>query len=250
MDRFYLAEANSLLTTTNYNMTSTNYTARTAGFIYLLVVLTGIFSLAYVPSTLIVPDNPVKTLNNIKTAELLFRFGIFGGLLCYVFFLFLPVVLYKLLKPVHESYATLMVLTAIMSVPVFFLNSQHQLTILSLLDVTNQSGLPAEEIQSQVMQQLDQYKDGMRIVHIFSGLWLLPFGYLVFKSGFLPKIFGVLLMLGCFGYLINFTGYLLIPTYSQTGISSYISLPASIGEIGICLWLLIMGVKDSTNKLR
>jgi hypothetical protein len=84
----------------------------------------------------------------------------------------------------------------------------------------------------------------MRIVHIFSGLWLFPFGYLVFKSSFLPKFLGVLLMLGCFGYLINFLGNTLIPDYSTLGISSYIRLPASIGEIGTCLWLLIMGAKD------
>jgi Domain of unknown function (DUF4386) len=72
---------------------------------------------------------------------------------------------------------------------------------------------------------------------------LFPFGYLVFKSDFLPKILGVLLMLGCFGYLINFTGYTLISGYSKMGISFYISLPASIGEIGTCLWLLITGAK-------
>ena len=88
----------------------------------------------------------------------------------------------------------------------------------------------------------------MRIVHIFSGLWLFPFGYLVFKSGFLPKILGILLMLGCFGYLINFVGHTLITNYSKIGVSSYIILPASIGEIGICLWLLIIGTKDK-NRL-
>ncbi len=93
------------------------------------------------------------------------------------------------------------------------------------------------------MLYLDQYGNGMRIVHIFSGLWLFPFGYLVFKSGFLPKILGVLLMLGCFGYLINFVGHTLILTYSKIGISTYIGLPASLGEIGTCLWLLIMGAK-------
>lgn len=101
-----------------------------------------------------------------------------------------------------------------------------------------------KQLQSRVMLNLAQYNNGMRIVHIFSGLWLFPFGYLVFKSGFLPKILGVLLMLGSFGYLLNFAGYTLIPNYSKVGISSYISLPASIGEIGTCIWLLIIGVKD------
>ena len=218
--------------------------ARIAGLIYLGVVLTGFFSLMYVPSKL-VSENALLTYQNIATSESLFRLGIISGLLCYTFFLFLPLVLYKLLKPVNEHYAKVMVLLVVMSVPIFFLNVQNKFTVLSLVSGrNNQFGFSAEQIQSQVMLYLGQDDNGMRIVHIFSGLWLFPFGYLVFKSGFLPKILGVLLMLGCFGYLINFVGHTLFHNYSKFGISSYISLPASIGEIGTCLWLLIVGVKD------
>lgn len=219
--------------------------ARIAGFLYLGVVLTGIFTLMYIPSKLIVSDNASLTYRNLVSSEPLFRLGIISGLLCYTLFLFLPIVLYKLLNSVNENYAKLMVLLAVMSVPVFFLNVQNEFTILSLVNSSDsQFGFSAEQIQSQVMLYLDQYENGMRIVHIFSGLWLFPFGYLVFRSGFLPKILGILLMLGCFGYLINFAGHTLIPTYYKIGIASYISLPASLGEIGTCLWLLIMGVKD------
>lgn len=139
-----------------------------------------------------------------------------------------------------------MVLFAVMSVPIFFLNVQNQLNILTLL--TDHLGFSVTQIQAQLMLYLNQYDNGMRIVHICSGLWLFPFGYLVYTSGFLPKILGLLLMIGCFSYLINFVGNTLMPTYSTLGISSYIRLPASIGEIGICLWLLIAGVKDSKIK--
>lgn len=218
--------------------------ARISGLLYLGVVLSGIFALMYVPSKLIVPGNASLTYQNITSAEILFRLGIVSGLMCYTFFIFLPLVLYRLLSHVNENYAKVMVLLAVMSVPVFFLNVQNEFSILSLInDGQNQLGLSIEQVQSQVMLYLEQYNNGMRIVHIFSGLWLFPFGYLVFKSGFLPKILGILLMLGCFGYLVNFTGYTLIHNYSKIGISSYISLPASIGEIGTCLWLLIVGVK-------
>jgi hypothetical protein len=72
----------------------------------------------------------------------------------------------------------------------------------------------------------------------------MPLGYLIFKSDFLSKILGVLLMLGYFGYLINFIGHTLITDYLKMGISFYISLPASLGEIGTCLWLLIMGSQE------
>ena len=219
--------------------------ARIAGLLYLGVVVTGIFTLMYVPSKLFNADNASLVYQNIASAQTLLRFGIVGGLLCYTFFLFLPLVLYKFLKSVNENYAKLMVLLAVLSVPVFFLNVQNLFSILSLIkEGQNKLGLSIEQIQSQVMLYLGQYDNGMRIVHIFSGLWLFPFGYLVFKSEFLPKILGVLLMFGCFGYLINFLGHTLIHNYSKIGISSYISLPASIGEIGTCLWLLIAGVKD------
>jgi hypothetical protein len=226
-------------------MTSNKKTARIGGLLYLGVVLTGIFSLMYVPSKLIVWDNATNTFINIVNNQSLYRLGIVSGLACYTFFLFLPMVLYKLLKPVNDSYAKLMVILAILSVPIYFINVQNEFTILSLVSSSNHlKGFTSEQIKSMVILYLDQYENGMRIVHIFSGLWLFPFGYLVFKSGFLPKFLGILLMLGCFGYLTNFIGNTLVSNYSEMGVGSYLQLPASMGEIGICLWLLIIGIKN------
>jgi hypothetical protein len=226
-------------------MTEQNKTSRIAGLIYLGVVLTGIYSLMYVPSKLINYDNASITFQNITNSESLFRLGIVSGFLCYTFFLFLPIVLYKLLRQVNKNIAKLMVLLAVISVPMYFINVQNEFTALSLIKNPNYLKVfSAEQIQAQILFYIDQYDDGMRLIHVFSGLWLFPFGYLVFKSNFLPKFLGVLLMIGCFGYLINFLGNALMPNYSELGIASYISLPASIGEIGTCLWLLIIGAKD------
>lgn len=226
-------------------MAENNKTARIAGALYLGVVITGLFSLMYVPGKLIVYEDAALTFKNITASETLFRFGIAGGLLCYLFFLFLPFFLYRFLRQVHENMAKLMVLLAVISVPMFFINVQNQLMVLSFINDANYLNLfSPEQIQSQIFLSIEKYDNGMRLVHIFSGLWLFPFGYLVFRSGFLPKILGVLLMLGCLGYLINFFGNLLIIDYQKLGISSYISLPASLGEIGICLWLLIIGAKN------
>lgn len=230
-------------------MTASQRKARIAGLLYLSVVFTGLFSLMYVPAKLIVSDNASQTYLNIASSDFLFRCWIVGGLLCYTFFLFLPLALYKLLKHINENYAILMVLFAILSVPVFFLNTQNLLTIHSLVSgANNPLGLSTEQIQLQVMLFLKQYNNGLTIVHIFSGLWLYPFGYLVFKSGYLPKFLGILLILGCFGYLINFLGNTLLSNYSKVGISFYVQLPASIGEIGTCLWLLVMGAKNRTTS--
>jgi len=230
-------------------MTEQNKTSRIAGLIYLGVVLTGIFSLMYVPSKLINYDNASLTFQNIKFSETLFRFGIASGLLCYIFFLFLPLVLYKLLIQVNENMAKIMVLLAVISVPMYFINVQNEFTALSLINNPSFfTGFSTGQIQTQVLFYINQYNNGMRLIHIFSGLWLFPFGYLVFKSNFLPKFLGILLMLGCFGYLINFLGYSLILNYSELGISSYISLPASLGEIGTCLWLLFVGAKEKLTN--
>ncbi len=93
---------------------------------------------------------------------------------------------------------------------------------------------------------MDAYDNRVFVSEIFWGLWLLPFGYLVFKSGFLPKTLGVLLMLGCFSYLIDFFGRLLFPHHAVPG---FVMLPASLGEIGICLWLTIMGARKEVARM-
>lgn len=217
-------------------------TGRIAGLLYLVVVITGIFSLGYVPSKLIVWDNPSVTFTNIVNAEFLFRLGIVGGLICYTFFLFLPLVLYKLLQSFNKTYATYMVVLAIVSVPISFLNMLNKFAVLSIISSGHQQA-------DEVMFYLNQYDFGNLIVQIFWGLWLFPFGYLVFKSGIIPKFLGVLLMLGCLSYLINFFGNALFSNYPQLGISSYVRLPASLGEIGTCLWLLIMGAKNTTTDV-
>ncbi|OBX19319.1 hypothetical protein A9996_18865, partial [Gelidibacter algens] len=208
-------------------------------------VITGIFSLMYVPSNLIVWDNSTVTFNNIFEHQTLFRMGLLGYIICYITFLFLPLVLYKLLKPINHKYALLMVALAVVSVPMALINIQNQYNVLSVMSGENYLKIFSnEQIQAQVLLYLNHYDNGHLITSVFFGLWLFPFGYLVYKSGFIPKIFGIFLMLGCFSYLINFIGNTLFVNYPSLGIASYIQIPASIGEIGICLWLLIIGTKQ------
>ena len=227
-------------------MNSNKKTARLAGLVYLVVVLGGIFSLAYVPSQLIVWDEASATVNNIVTSESLYRLGIVSGLICYTFFLLLPLILYKLLSQVDKTQASLMVILAVVSVPISFISILYKIDVLSLLSGADYLGvLEPEQLQAQVMLSLKSYNNGMLIAQIFWGLWLFPFGYLVFKSGFLPKILGILLMLGCCGYLIDFFGRSLLANNGELGISTFVTLHASIGKIGTCLWLLIMGAKDN-----
>lgn len=229
-------------------MTTKNKIARLAGFLYLIVVLTGLFSLMYVPSKLIVWENPALTFQNISSSSQLFRLGIASSMLCYIAFLFLPLVLYQLLKDVNKNYAKLMVIFALISVPISFFNLENKLSVLTVVEGAEYvKSFDKKFLEALVMQFLDNYDSGILIVQVFWGLWLLPFGYLVYQSGFLPKILGIFLMLGCLGYLINVFGRISIPDFSTYAVSKLITIPASIGEIGTCLWLLIIGVRNKKS---
>lgn len=223
-----------------------NKTARIAGLLYLVVVMTGIFSLAYVPSQLLLSGEAANVVQSLQRGETLYRFGIMSSVLCYTAFLLLPLALYRLLSRYGTQAAVLMVGFAVVSVPISFNNVLNQFQILSLLHAPDfMHTFSAQQVHSLVMSVLDDHRRGLLLSKIFWGLWLAPFGYLVFKSGILPKALGVLLMLGCVGYLVDFFGYLMVPGYRDTIVASYATLPAAVGEIGICLWLLIMGAKET-----
>lgn len=215
--------------------------ARIAGLLYFIVVLTGIFSLMYVPSQLIVWGDALQTLEDIKSSENLFRLGILAESISFTAFLLLPLVLYSLLEQVNKSYAIAMVALALPSIPLFFSVLLNKFAILSLIHGTENSVATQAE---QVMFYLHQFNDGNLLGQNFWALWLFPLGYLVFKSGFLPKILGYILMVGSIGYYMDFLARVAIPNYSEFIIADYLTIPASIGEIGTCLWLLIMGAKE------
>ena len=231
-------------------MDSNKKLARTAGLLYLIVVVTGIISLIYVPSQITVHGDAPATVRNIVAHEPLFRFGIVAGLICYTAFLLLPFALYKLLSPVGKSAAILMVALAVTSVPISFVSLLYKLNALTLLSGAGYlQAFTTDQLNAQVMLSLDAYGNGILLSSVFWGLWLLPFGYLVFKSGFLPRVLGVLLMIGCFGDLFDDLGHVLSPGHADTVIASLMAMPGSLGEIGTCLWLLIMGAREPTRSV-
>jgi hypothetical protein len=223
---------------------------RTAGLIYLIVIATGILSLAFVPSQLIVSGDPARTVENIAASQGLFRFDIASGFICYVAFLFLPLAFYRLLSHVSQSGAMLMVLLAIVSVPIALGNLVNKLDVLTLLSgKAYLAHYSVDQLNAAVMLSLARYDSGVLVAKIFWGLWLLPLGYLVFRSDLLPKVLGILLMLGCFGYLVDVFGATLFSEYSSTNIARFARVPASIGEIGTCLWLVIFGASKRAESV-
>jgi hypothetical protein len=228
-------------------MKSIRNNARIAGLFYLALILSGIFSLLYVPSELIVWDSALETQQNILANETLFKAGILGDIVMYLTFMFLSIALYKLLKQVNNIMAISMVVLVLISVAMSFSNLVLKFDVVSLIDGADTlSSTELVKQSEQVISLLQSHSNGISLIQIFWGLWLFPLGYLVFKSGFLSKFFGVLLMIGCFGYLTDFIGYFLFPdSYSETIIPTLASLPHAAGEIGFCFWLLIVGVKKN-----
>ena len=218
--------------------------ARVAGLLYLIVVVAGMFSLAYVPSQLGLSGDAAATLGKLEAGESLLRLGIAASIVCYTSFLLLPLALYRLLGETGRVPAVLMVAFATASVPLSFANLLNRLDTLSLLESPGLlQALDSSQRSAQAMLSLEAYGNGILLSEIFWGLWLLPFGYLVFKSGFLPRLLGVLLLAGGFGYLADVFGNLLVPGYPSSPLAGLVRLPAAVGEIGSGLWLLVMGAR-------
>jgi hypothetical protein len=211
--------------------------ARIAGLSYLVVALTGAFNLLIVPAEIIGAD-AATTLANAQAQTQLFRLGIASGIVCQIFFVITPVLLYALLAPLGRIAALLMLGFALVSVPISFANIGEHMAILQLA-----TGEDANTIAA-IAQHTDAYNRGAALVGIFWGLWLAPLGWLIAKSGTIPRILGIFLVLGCIGYVAHFFLSFFAPDYRETILAEYIHTPSAIGELGTCLWLLIMGAKD------
>jgi hypothetical protein len=224
-------------------MNSTKKTARLAGVLYLVNGVTGFFGIIYVPSRLIVSGNAAATANNILASERLFRVGIVSELICAAEFVFLLWVLYRLLAGVSRAHASLMVILGLVFVPIMCVNVLNEIAALTLLRGADfLSVFDKRQLEAMAMLFLDLHRYGYVVGWIF-GLWLFPFGVLVFKSGFLPRILGVLLIAACFGYLADSLTPLLLPGHADI-VGRFASIALTLGEPAIILWLLIRGAKD------
>jgi len=210
--------------------------ARVAGFLYLIANLFAPFTLLYLPSRFIVRGDAAATASNIMASESLFRFGIVLNLFTFIGQIFLVLALYQLLKVVNKNMASLMVIFSLAAVPIAMLNELNNLAVLQFLNNADYLKVfQNDQLQDLAYLFLRLHSQGFLIAQIFWGLWLFPMGYLVFKSGFLPRIIGVLLMIGCFGYVIeSFAAFL--------GYNVSIIFYTGWGELLLLLWLLIKGV--------
>lgn len=224
-------------------MSSLSGKARVAGLLYLAVTIVGVFSLMYIPGLIYVPGDAAATAHNIALHEALFRTNIFLEIWGATLEIFLVLALYRLLAGVNRSLAVVMLVLGLMDVPVFFVNSLNDVGALLFArgaDFLSAFAEPQREAMVMLFLRLHHY--GEVVNEVFWGLWLLPFGMLVYESRFLPRLLGVWLMLNCFAYLAqNVTG-ILLPQF--TGVVNNISLPLQFGEVAIMLWLLLLGANE------
>jgi len=201
-------------------------------------------TLPYVPNTLFVYGNATATANNIAAHELLFRLGIVSYLLCAALWIFVTLALYRLFKEVNQALAVLMViLGSLMVTPIFFVNTVNDAAALLFIRGGGYLSVfdkPQRDAFARLFLDLHHQLDLAN--EIFWGLWLIPFGLLVYKSRFLPRILGVWLIIACFAYLaLSFTGFL-FPAYEDQ--AGNIAQPIMLGELATMLWLLIMGANE------
>ena len=226
-------------------MNSINRTARIAGLLYFMYIVTSIVADLF--GHFVFADAPA-TVNNMIAHESLFRIGFVISLFSYVFFLLAAWYLYVLLKPVNKNIALLFLILNLGGFAILVyshLNLLSSLTLVSGADYLKV--IQPEQLQAQAILFINLYKTGSTIAQIPFGVWLLPLGYLVFKSGFLPKILGIFLIVDCFGLLLYVCQRFLLPGYAVIAYPCWAM--GFIAEVSLTLWLLIKGVKDQKPAL-
>lgn len=222
--------------------------ARIAGVVYLAVIGAGIFSLAYVPGQLSIVGTGSSYLDAIVRREVLFRFGIAAEIICQTAFLILPFALCRVLWSVNIKAAILMVTFAAAGVPLGFANLAHHFEVLRAIVDFKSSALTAEQADAAIAAARASYREGMSLLFVFWGAWLLPLGYLVIRSGFLPVTLGALLIVRGVDYALDCFGLLLIEDYASSSLNRALSV-GRFAEILFCAWILVFGARRWVIKL-
>ncbi len=226
-------------------MKSHKHEARIAGVLYLLMGVTSALEMS-IPSVFIVHGDAAATVSKIASSQLLYRLYIVSGLVSQILFVFLVLALYQLLKGVNRRQASLMVALVLVQVPMAFANTLCGFAPLVLSNGADYwSAFDKHQLDAMTMGFLSLQSYGTSAVMALWGLWLLPFGILVFRSGFIPRFLGVLLIIACFGWLGISVTSLLFPAYAR--IANQFTVLA-IGEILIILWLVIMGARTTPRE--
>ncbi|OLC27411.1 MAG: hypothetical protein AUH91_02815 [Verrucomicrobia bacterium 13_1_40CM_4_54_4] len=217
-------------------MNSTKKQARVAGLLYLLASIPAPFALIYVPGTLIVSGDATATANHVRASETLFRLGIASELFGFIIFIFVVLALYRLFKAVDKKHALAMATLILISIPISLFNVLNEIAALVLASGAKfLSVFETRQLDALAYLFLRLHGQGFVVAQIFWGLWLFPFGILVIRSGFIPRVLGVLLFIAGFGNVASsFTSLFPLPYASLV---DRFASALTAAELPIIFWL-------------
>ena len=215
--------------------------ARIAGAFYLLTIITGVFAEVFVRGALVVRNDAAATATNILVHESLYRFGLAADLIMLACYLAVTLLFYELFKPVVRSLSVLAAFFSLVGIAVLAVNSlNHFAPLIFLGDAHYLSAFETNQLQALAQMSLRMHARGYTISGVFFGIYMLSLGYLIFRSGFLPRILGVLMSVGGLVFLTNGFAIFLLPTL-VTRLPD-IGMLGGIAELALSLWLLVRGV--------
>ena len=218
---------------------------RVFGLTFLLRFIPALFGNFFVRANLIVPGDAATTAANIMASEGLFRSGIASMLMVFVLDVVAILALYVVLKPVNRNLSLLAAFFGLIHVAIAGLNLITDYFALLLLSGADYLKVfEPDQLSALVMLLLNSHNFGFQLGLFFFSFHLFILGYLVFKSGYLPRILGIFLIISSIGYLLDSFALILLPNYSDYEgiIIAVIFLPNLIGELALALWLLFKGV--------
>jgi hypothetical protein len=225
-----------------YEITTRKRTARLAGLLFLLWIVTGFYDMFYLSSRIDLRGDVATAAQNILAHEFLFRTGIFMGLITSTLWVFMVLVFYRLFKPVQEHQAKLLVALVIVQIPIALMMATFDITTLMMLKgkVLNSFELLQRQELAMLFLKLSDY--GVMALELFWGLWLFPLGILTYRSRFLPRFLGIWLLINGVVYVVLSFTSVVLPHYKDA-VFTY-TMPAMFGELVFMLWLLIKGARQ------
>ena len=224
-------------------MSSPKRLARIAGVLYLLVGIFGGFSEGFVDPKMYVAGDAGATARNVLASPGLVRMGVVAHLLDGTFFVFLALALYVLLEHVHKSVARAMLVLVALSTGIICLNAVFQFEGLRVATgASYAAAFGTEGSNALVLLLLDTQHYGTLVAQVFFGLWLVPLGYLAYKSGLFARWLGVVLVVGGVCYLLDLFAAFLVPDLGRA-IHAFVIIPSAVAEVSMVLYLLVVGVK-------
>jgi Domain of unknown function (DUF4386) len=215
--------------------------ARMAGAFYLLTIIMGVFAEVFVRGALVVRDDAAATATNILAHETLYRFGLAADLVMLVCYIAVTLLFYDLFKPVSRSLSLLAAFFSLVGIAVLAVNSLNHLAPLVFLGGADYlSAFEANQLQALALVSLRMHARGYSIAGVFFGTYMILLGYIIFRSGFLPRIVGVLMAVGGLSFFVNSFATFLLPALAAR--LPDISMLGGIAELALSLWLMAMGV--------